>query len=219
MISFVLPPALAPLLEVYTSQVWPTLRAGLGVGTLFLSKAGAPLAPPSFCNYWTRLMQQEGTRACFPPQRLRHIFASDRLQHEGPGPSHEHAAIVMGNSVPAWKAHYFTLFQNFGAQAAVDRMTEYREACVARLRERAPAVQALLAREGVGTHAAQLFQVEEPLEEGSVLEQEEEELGRVAQAAAEAAMEEVDALSADYSEEEEGEEELEIDLGSDSDFD
>ena len=184
------------------------LRESPTVPTLFLNRSGTPMTTDGFCRYWKAMLQGGGAKGCFPPKRLRHIFASDRLEHgDRAGPSHEHAAIVMGNSVGAWKKHYHTMFQNWGAQQAVDMMGGYRRACVAKLAEKKGAVAALV-REEAACADVELFE----LEEGASESDEEEGGQRAARARAA-----VGAASGGDADAGESGEEFEIDLSDDSD--
>ncbi len=65
------------------------------------------------------------------PRMLRHIFVHHRLEHDDiPGPSHEDAAKIMGNSVQQWRKSYHTTANALAAKRAVPGQQAWREAVV-----------------------------------------------------------------------------------------
>ena len=128
--------------------------------TVFLHSHGQPFSFSGFTSYWKALMASTDMVASFGPKRLRYIFVTDRREHaERPGPEDAHAALVMGNSEAAWTAYYHTNFDSWGAQQAVDKMAEYRVACLEEVR---------------GKQQQQLLQQEEQEEQQQQHEEEEE---------------------------------------------
>ena len=69
----------------------------------------------------------------FNPQRLRHIYVTERLEAEedAPGPSHEGAALAMGNSVRQWAQSYQLNRDQAKIQKAVNKMPAWRESMLA----------------------------------------------------------------------------------------
>ena len=198
-VRFTLPSELTWLVQAWASHGWGRLRAHDAVDTLFFNSHGTPLTTTTLANKWNQLLQGQGFSVHLPPRRLRHIFAAHRMENpDVPGPSHEHAAVVMGNSVTAWKRHYHTMHDHLGAQQAVDRMTEYREACLKAMGAKPAEMAALEAGERVA-EAVVLFQLEE--EEGE--EDEEEAIARAQREREEAYLDAVDLASADTEGEEE----------------
>lgn len=66
-----------------------------------------------------------------PLNKYRNIFVTDRLQNPHiPGPSNEGAAIIMGNSVPTWKAAYHNNRRAWLADRAAADAEKYRMAHV-----------------------------------------------------------------------------------------
>ena len=200
-VRFTLPSELTWLVQAWASHGWGRLRAHAAVDTLFLNSQGLPMTTTALGSKWNQLLRGQGLSVHLPPKRLRHIFAAHRLEHpEVPGPSHEHAAVVMGNSVTAWKRHYHTMHDHLGAQQAVDRMTQYREACLKAMGAKPAELAALEAGEREA-EAVELFELEEEEEE----EDEGEALARAAQEVEEAYLDAVDQASADTEEESEEE--------------
>ena len=164
-VRFALPSELSWLLQAWLQRGWGLLRAHPAVDTLFLNTRGGALTPTTLRSKWQSLLQGEGHSVHLPPKRLRHVFAAHRMENpEVPGPSNEHAAVVMGNSVTAWRRHYHTMHDHLGAQQAVDRMTAYREACLKAMGAKAAEVAALEAGERVH-EVVELFDLEEEEEE------------------------------------------------------
>jgi hypothetical protein len=239
-ISFNLPLEMGELLSTFCFKVWPFLRANSAVTTLFMTKRGTAMNPKQLCAYWKRMLADAGASGLFPPKMLRHIFTTHRLEHpEVPGPSNEHAAVVMGNSVEAWVKHYHRNHHNWAAQEAVDHMSVYRAAVLQQVNHHQKEVEAAYvqprSQQEITAMAGRFqFEEEEMLEEW---ESDDEPSEVVLQAVniiqAEEAMAAMDAVSAEYeedSEEEDGEysEDSEvpeegsgsdISSGPDSDFD
>lgn len=198
-VRFSLPSDLTWLVQAWASHGWGRLRAHTAVDTLFLNAHGSPLTTTTLSNKWNQLLKGEGVTAHLPPRRLRHIFAAHRMENPDiPGPSNEHAAVVMGNSLTAWKRHYHTMHDHLGAQQAVDRMTEYREACLKAMGAK-PAEMAALEAEERAPEVVELFGLEE--EEGG--EDEEEGIKRAEREWEEIYLDAVDLASADIVEEDE----------------
>lgn len=224
-VHFRLPPELNPLLQAWVEYGWSYLKKGPHVHTLFLNNRGERLTFGSLGTKWKAMLRDAGIQACFPPRRLRHIFVTSRLENpEQPGPQAEHAAVVMGNSVKAWRKHYHTMHEQHGAQTAVDDMKSYRQACLEKLKEKHSEVEALLKEERrasgapVGS-AASMAQALEQLDFKCVgvmeEEEEEEELERAMQLEAEDVMDAIDAGDAEFQEESEQwdeDDDLELDL-------
>ena len=227
-ISFNLPLEMGQLLSIYCFQVWPFLRGDTSVPTLFMNKSGTAMHPRQLCAYWKRMLADAGAAGLFPPKMLRHIFTTHRLEHpEVPGPSNEHAAIVMGNSVEAWVKHYHRNHQNWAAQEAVDNMAVYRVAVLQQVQHHKKEVEAAYvqprSQQEIAAMAGRFeFEEEEGLEQWeSDSEPSEAVLQEVNIIQAEAAMALKDAVSAEYEEEadEEYSEHSEVpDEGSGSDI-
>ena len=221
-VHFRLPPELEWLLEAWVKHGWAYLRAGPHVRTLFLNANGEPLTMATFNAKWKAMLKDGGIQASFPPRRLRHIFVTDRLENpEMPGPADEHAAVVMGNSVKAWRKHYHTMHEQFGAQAAVDEMDNYRGACLAKIDPQRNKLLTLreeeetaLGREAMVAGVAAAF---EELEIVGVVdeEEEEEELATAANLHNEEVLATADVAEAEYEEETSGD--FEINLSTTSD--
>ena len=209
-VQFQLPRELHLLLEAWIDHGWHYLRKGAHVRTLLLNSNGEPLTSGTLGSKWKAMLRESGIQACFPPRRLRHIFVTDRMENpDVPGPADEHAAVVMGNSVKAWRKHYHTMHEQHGSQAAVDGMQNYRGACLARLKDKHAHVQALLEEEqealglDVATeHVAKAFEELDFLAPLGVVDEdeEEEELARAADLEAEAVMHAFDAGDAEFEE-------------------
>lgn len=215
-ICFNLPMEMGELLATYCFKVWPYLRANNSVTTLFMTRKGTAMSPKQLCGYWKRMLADAGTSGHFPPRMLRHIFTTHRLEHpEVPGPSNEHAAVVMGNSVEAWVKHYHRNHQNWAAQEAVDNMAVYRAAVLRQVQRHQAAVDAVYtvprSQEETAAMAGQFAFEEEEVEAEweSDTEPSEAVMQTIDVIEAEAAMEAMDAVSAEYAEDSEEEEEEE----------
>jgi hypothetical protein len=126
-----------PLMETWVGKGQPQI-AQPGVSALFVTASGQPMAQGDVARVWQKQLAEAG-KPVFPPQRLRHIFVEDRLDNPGvPGPSHEDAAMVMGNSLRQWKTKYHRTYAAKRAQQAVQDMKQYREACMERVKASKP---------------------------------------------------------------------------------
>jgi hypothetical protein len=67
-----------------------------------------------------------------PLNAYRKVMVTDRMENGGvPGPAHEGAALIMGNSVDTWHRHYwYRKRQHLARQAALD-VQAYRAAVLA----------------------------------------------------------------------------------------
>lgn len=217
-VHFRLPAQLQTLLHAWVEAGWEYMRAGAHVRTLFFNNNGEPLTLGTFGAKWKAMLRDGGIQANFPPRRLRHIFVTDRLENpDMPGPDDEHAAVVMGNSVKAWRKHYHTMHQHYGAQAAVDKMDNYRKACLAKIDPQRAQLLALreeeekvLGREAVVEGVVAAFEELEIVPVGVPEEEEEEERAKAEEEEREERMAAMDAADAEF---EEDDFLSEIDLG------
>lgn len=205
-LHFQVPEELEWLLEAWVNHGWHYLRRDTQVKTLFFNTVGGDLTLNSLSHQWQALLKDYGIQACLPPRRLRHIFVTHRLEHpELPGPSNESAAVVMGNSVDAWKRYYHVNFQHYGAKEAVERMGAYRQACLDSMEEKKAEVEQEVKEERKrGGEAAMtswfaLKIDDEEEEEGQALEKAEEEWVEEVMEAMDAASDEFEEDSCDES--------------------
>ena len=71
------------------------------------SRQGRPYSLSGFSYHFRKLYSKAGAPASITPQRLRHIWVSERFAEDrAPGPDDSAAARIMGNSVAQWEVTY-----------------------------------------------------------------------------------------------------------------
>ena len=126
-IDLQLPAELQHLVALYLAKARPVLTSS---GCMFIDQKGRPMQKASnLSHYWEQLLKRLGSRAMFPPNRLRHIFVDERRSRQRvEGPDDTGASQVMGNSVRQWdKVYDLRAFQR-ETTAAVESMPGWRKA-------------------------------------------------------------------------------------------
>lgn len=122
------------------NQAWHHLTFASQACTLFVNKQGRSFQG-SYSTWWKEAVCPL-IGATFSPRWLRHIWVEARMDgEEEEGPSHQDAAVVMGNSLEQWVATYHTTYRGSAAARAVARMDQWRAACLKVVAEEREAAQ------------------------------------------------------------------------------
>lgn len=79
------------------------------------------------CRYQALYNKHRPAFPFAPLNKFRSVFVSDRLERpDRPGPSHEGAAIIMGNSVATWNRNYWQRGRLVQADQAARMQGQYR---------------------------------------------------------------------------------------------
>ena len=133
-IAFEMPAELTNLLEYHATIGHSLLTSPHGMDEepfVFVSEYdGRPMGPKTI-SYWLKGLMESLVGASITPQRLRHLFVTDRRERGGEGPSDRGAAYLMGNSVLQWDRVYDVNFGQREAQGAVEAMAAWRQGLLA----------------------------------------------------------------------------------------
>ena len=131
-IDLQLPGELQELMAMYLEKGHPVL-ASSGMGHIFMDQNGRPMEKAAcLTHYWGHMLAQMGSKAKFPPNRLRHIFVDERRSKQRvEGPTDKDASKVMGNSEVQWDRAYDLRAFKRDTRAAVEAMPTWRAAMLA----------------------------------------------------------------------------------------